>query len=47
VDVADHLAHTKRLFVHQFRVTDVAQLDSQFAGWIREVYAVGAGEHLV
>jgi hypothetical protein len=38
--------YTKRLFVHQFRVTDVAQLDSEFAGWIREAYAVGAGEHL-
>ena len=39
--------YTKRLFVHQFRVTDDAELDSEFAGWIREAYAVGAGEHLV
>jgi hypothetical protein len=38
--------YTKRLFVHQFRVTDVAQLDSEFAGWVREAYAVGAGAHL-
>jgi hypothetical protein len=38
--------YTKSLFVHQFRVTDAAQLDSTFAGWIREAYEVGAGAHL-
>lgn len=38
--------YTKRLHVHQFRVTDLSQLDSEFAGWMREAYAVGAGMHL-
>lgn len=38
--------YTKRLYVHQFRVTDRSHLDREFAGWIREAYAVGAGEHL-
>ncbi len=38
--------YTKRLFVHHFRVTDLRQLDEEFAGWIREAYAVGAGGHL-
>jgi hypothetical protein len=39
-------AYTKRLFVHQFRVTMLDVLDDEFAGWIREAYAVGAGAHL-
>jgi hypothetical protein len=38
--------YTKRLFVHQFRVTKLAQLDASFAGWIHEAYDVGAGQHL-
>jgi hypothetical protein len=38
--------YTKRLYVHQFRVTESSQLDSDFAGWITEAYAVGAGMHL-
>lgn len=38
--------YTKRLFVHQFRVTSPADLDEEFAGWVREAYAVGAGAHL-
>jgi Domain of unknown function (DUF5655) len=38
--------YTKRLWVHQFRIVEPAQLDSQFAEWIGEAYAVGAGEHL-
>jgi uncharacterized protein DUF5655 len=38
--------YTARLFVHQFRVSDVSQLDDGFAGWLREAYAVGAGAHL-
>jgi hypothetical protein len=38
--------YTKRLFVHQFRIIDSAQLDLEFAGWIREAYEVGAGHHL-
>jgi hypothetical protein len=39
-------AYTKRLFVHQFRVTSLDQLDEEFAGWIREAYDVGAGAHM-
>ena len=38
--------YTKRLWVHQFRIVEATQLDSEFAGWIGEAYAVGAGEHL-
>jgi hypothetical protein len=38
--------YTKRLFVHQFRLTDPSQLDAEFAGWVQEAYAVGAGMHL-
>jgi hypothetical protein len=38
--------YTKRLFVHQFRVTGLDQLDAQFSGWVREAYAVGAGAHI-
>lgn len=39
--------YTKRLFVHQFRVIKLAELDDEFAGWIREAYAVGQGAHVV
>jgi hypothetical protein len=38
--------YTKRLFVHQIRLTSLDQLDDEFAGWIAEAYAVGAGAHL-
>jgi hypothetical protein len=38
--------YTKRLFVHHFRLTRLDQLDSEFAGWIGEAYAVGSGAHL-
>lgn len=38
--------YTKRLFVHQFRVTALDQLDAEFARWISEAYAVGSGAHL-
>ena len=38
--------YTKRLYVHQFRVTALEQLDDEFAGWVREAYAVGGGAHL-
>jgi hypothetical protein len=38
--------YTKRLFVHQFRVNALDQLDEEFAGWIREAYDVGQGRHL-
>jgi hypothetical protein len=38
--------YTKRLFVHQFSVVAVDEMDDEFAGWLAEAYAVGAGEHL-
>ena len=38
--------YTKRLFVHRFRIEAVDQLDEEFAGWVHEAYAVGAGAHL-
>ena len=38
--------YTKRLFVHHFRITTPDQLDADFDGWLREAYAVGAGEHV-
>lgn len=39
-------AYTQRLFVHQFRVTSLDQLDGEFAGWLREAYDVGTGAHM-
>jgi hypothetical protein len=38
--------YTKRLFVHRFRLTAPDELDKEFAGWLLEAYAVGAGAHL-
>jgi hypothetical protein len=38
--------YTRRLFVHQFRITSLDQLDEEFAGWIREAYEVGDGAHM-
>ncbi|MGW3346608.1 DUF5655 domain-containing protein [Nonomuraea rubra] len=38
--------YTKRLYVHAFRISDLAELDDEFAGWIREAYDVGQGAHL-
>jgi hypothetical protein len=38
--------YTKRLFVHQFRVTKLGELDKQFARWVRDAYDVGQGAHL-
>ncbi len=38
--------YTKKLFVHQFRISDLRQLDPTFAQWISEAYEVGAGSHL-
>jgi hypothetical protein len=38
--------YTRRLFVHHFRVTAPEELDEEFAGWVREAYAVGAGAHV-
>lgn len=38
--------YTKRLFVHQYRITAAEQLDGEFAGLVREAYDVGQGAHL-
>lgn len=38
--------YTRRLWVHQFRITTLAELDDEFAGWLREAYGVGAGAHM-
>jgi hypothetical protein len=38
--------YTKRLFVHQFRIATLSQMDETFDGWLREAYGVGQGEHL-
>jgi hypothetical protein len=38
--------YTKRLLVHQFRISAPEQLDEEFGGWVREAYQVGQGEHL-
>jgi len=37
--------YTKKLFVHQFRVTKLGQMDKSFAKWVEEAYQVGAGAH--
>jgi len=39
-------AYTKRLWVHQFRISSLTQLDAQFASWVHEAYDVGNGAHL-
>ncbi|PZG04502.1 hypothetical protein [Nonomuraea aridisoli] len=38
--------YTKRLFVAQWSVSSAGDLDDEFAGWLREAYAVGQGAHL-
>jgi hypothetical protein len=38
--------YTKRLVVHRFRISAREELDEEFAGWLREAYAVGQGAHL-
>jgi hypothetical protein len=38
--------YTKRLYVHHFRITEMADLDDTFAGLIAEAYAVGQGAHM-
>lgn len=38
--------YTKKLFVHHFRIVAADELDAEFAGWVREAYAVGQGAHL-
>jgi hypothetical protein len=37
--------YTKKLYVHQFRITSLDQLDDPFAVWVHEAYAVGCGAH--
>lgn len=37
--------YTKSLFVHQFRITNAAQLDGSFAARVEEAYQVGQGAH--
>jgi hypothetical protein len=39
-------AYERRLFVHQFRLSAPAELDSVFVGWLRDAYAVGCGAHV-
>lgn len=38
--------YQRSLHVHQWRLDDASQLDDEFAGWLREGYAVGCGAHL-
>lgn len=38
--------YTKRLFVHHFTIVSIDEMDDEFAGWVAEAYAVGAGAHL-
>jgi Domain of unknown function (DUF5655) len=38
--------YTERLFVHQFIVREIADMDDAFAALVAEAYAVGAGAHL-
>jgi hypothetical protein len=38
--------YTKRLFVHHYRISEQAELDDEFAAWVREAYTVGQGAHL-
>jgi Domain of unknown function (DUF5655) len=38
--------YTKKLFVHHFRITTLADLDPQFAAWLGEAYEVGNGAHV-
>lgn len=43
----DHVAdYTTKLWVHHFTLRTVAEIDADFAGWIRESYRVGTGEYL-
>jgi hypothetical protein len=37
--------YTQKLFVHQFRMTSIGQMDSLFRTWVEEAYQVGAGAH--
>jgi Domain of unknown function (DUF5655) len=37
--------YTKRLFVHQFRITNLRPIDESFTGWAEDAYQVGRGAH--
>lgn len=37
--------YSPRNVLHAFRLTGPEQVDEEFAGWLREGYRVGAGEH--
>jgi hypothetical protein len=39
--------YTKRLYVLHYRIERIGQLDSTFAGWLREAYQVGQSAHLM
>jgi hypothetical protein len=39
--------YTKRLFVHQIRLTAPTDLDDEFASLVAEAYAIGQGAHML
>ncbi len=46
VRLRDAIPYQRNLYIHHFSVEAPAELDDDFAAWIGEGYAVGAGEHL-
>src|SRR5690625_6542232 len=38
--------YQRNLNVHQYRLTEAADLDDTFIGWLRDAYDVGCGAHL-
>jgi hypothetical protein len=38
--------YTQRLFVHQFRIHALDDMDDGFVAWLSEAYAMGQGSHL-
>lgn len=38
--------YTKKLFVHQFRIASLEEMDETFQGWLQEAYRVGQGDHI-
>jgi Domain of unknown function (DUF5655) len=39
--------YTTRLFVHQFRLAKLDEMDKTFQHWLVEAYGIGRGEHLL
>jgi hypothetical protein len=39
--------YTSRLFVHQYVLRSPDDVDATFAGWVREAFRVGEGDHLL